>query len=218
MNKEEFLKELSLLLADIEEDDRKEALDYYNNYFDEAGKENEEKIISELGSPEKIAMEIKQSQIDSKSNNWEFSEKGYKDTSLDSKNEIIKVENNKEKQKMNLATKIVIGIIILLSLGLLKNLNIGFIDFILLIISFIIGISIFLPLFGVVMAMMGIGLFIAAIGHIATSASIGLLGFGSALIFLALGILSLWFGIKTFVYFIKKISKAITSAFRKKEA
>ena len=37
MNKESFLKELSFLLSDLEEDEKKEALQYYQDYFDEAG-------------------------------------------------------------------------------------------------------------------------------------------------------------------------------------
>ncbi len=55
MTRGEFLRELEYLLKDIPESDRADAIAYYNNYFDEAGIENEQKVIQELGSPEKVA-------------------------------------------------------------------------------------------------------------------------------------------------------------------
>lgn len=59
MNKEEFLKQLEQLLSDIPENERREAIEYYRNYFEDAGPENEMKIIQELGSPQKVAVSIK---------------------------------------------------------------------------------------------------------------------------------------------------------------
>lgn len=77
MNREEFLKELEFLLQDIDEEERIEALNYYNDYFDEAGKENEWDVIRELVSPERVAATIK-SGLDS-NDNYEFNEKGIDD-------------------------------------------------------------------------------------------------------------------------------------------
>ena len=59
MNRAEFMKQLEYLLRDISESERQEALDYYNSYFDDAGAENESKVIQELGSPGKVAAIIK---------------------------------------------------------------------------------------------------------------------------------------------------------------
>lgn len=59
MRREEFLKQLEQLLADIPENERREAMEYYRNYFEDAGPENEAKIIEELGSPQKVASSIK---------------------------------------------------------------------------------------------------------------------------------------------------------------
>ena len=53
MNRIEFMEELSGLLQDIPEEDRMDALNYYNDYFDDAGAENEKNVIDELESPEK---------------------------------------------------------------------------------------------------------------------------------------------------------------------
>ena len=55
----EFIETLSRLLQDFPEEDRIDALKYYNDYFDDAGSENEQNVIEELESPEKVAMKIK---------------------------------------------------------------------------------------------------------------------------------------------------------------
>ena len=59
MNRKEFLAQLARLLWDIPEADRKDALEYYENYFEDAGVENESSVIQELGSPGKVAAIIK---------------------------------------------------------------------------------------------------------------------------------------------------------------
>lgn len=59
MNREIFMKELDFLLQDINDEERTEALNYYQDYFDEAGIENEQAIISELGDPSRVAAMIK---------------------------------------------------------------------------------------------------------------------------------------------------------------
>lgn len=59
MNKEKFLKQLEQLLRDIPESERREAMEYYQNYFEDAGEEEESRIIEELGSPQEVAASIK---------------------------------------------------------------------------------------------------------------------------------------------------------------
>lgn len=59
MNKEEFLRELARLLQNIPESERREALQYYEDYFNDAGLENEQKVLEELGTPRKVADNIK---------------------------------------------------------------------------------------------------------------------------------------------------------------
>ena len=48
MNRVQFMLELAALLQDISVEERTEAMKYYNDYFDEAGEENEAEIIREL--------------------------------------------------------------------------------------------------------------------------------------------------------------------------
>ena len=60
MKRDDFINELERLLMDIPEGDRIDAIEYYYDYFDEAGVENEQKVIRELGSPERVAQMIKE--------------------------------------------------------------------------------------------------------------------------------------------------------------
>jgi uncharacterized membrane protein len=53
------MAELERQLARIDNREREEALAYYNEYFDEAGPENEARVIAELGSPARVAAQIK---------------------------------------------------------------------------------------------------------------------------------------------------------------
>lgn len=59
MNRLEYMTELASLLQDISEEDRRDAMEYYNAYFDEAGSENEQDVIKELGTPVRLAEQIK---------------------------------------------------------------------------------------------------------------------------------------------------------------
>ncbi len=59
MSRLEFMKQLARLLDDLPREEKIEILKYYNGYFDDAGVENEASIVQELGSPEKVAAEVK---------------------------------------------------------------------------------------------------------------------------------------------------------------
>lgn len=59
MNRQEFMRRLEQLLEGIPEEEKREAIAYYTSYFEDAGEENEAKIIRELESPEKVAATIR---------------------------------------------------------------------------------------------------------------------------------------------------------------
>lgn len=59
MNRNEYLTRLAELLQDIPAEERVSAMEYYNNYFDDAGAENEQKVMEELGDPEQVVREVK---------------------------------------------------------------------------------------------------------------------------------------------------------------
>lgn len=59
MNREQFIAQLARLLQDLPPAERQEAIRYYQEYFDDAGEENEDVVIQELGSPGKVVASIK---------------------------------------------------------------------------------------------------------------------------------------------------------------
>lgn len=59
MNKEIFLRDLRNFLSDLPFEEREQAIKYYEDYFEDAGLENEQQVIQELGAPIDIAMQIK---------------------------------------------------------------------------------------------------------------------------------------------------------------
>lgn len=83
MNRKEFLGQLERLLWDIPEQERREALEYYSNYFEDAGEENESGVIQELGSPGKVAAIIKADLAENRGDYGEYTESGYTDERFD---------------------------------------------------------------------------------------------------------------------------------------
>lgn len=58
MTRQEYMQQLAALLAAMPEAERRDALDYYEEYFDAAGPEKEAQTIQELGSPQNVAEKI----------------------------------------------------------------------------------------------------------------------------------------------------------------
>ena len=58
MTRQDYMQQLAVLLAAMPEAERRDALDYYEEYFDAAGPEKEAQTIQELGSPQNVAEKI----------------------------------------------------------------------------------------------------------------------------------------------------------------
>ena len=58
MNKQTYLAKLAQLLAPLPEQERQDALNYYEEYFDAAGPEAEDVTADELGDPADAARKI----------------------------------------------------------------------------------------------------------------------------------------------------------------
>lgn len=118
MNRVEFMQQLERLLMDIPEHDRLDAIAYYNDYFDEAGIENEAQVIRELGSPEKVATTIKMDLNASGNTEAEYTEHGYDDgRDANHINAPTKQENTSKnkKQKRDFPLALIIILIIFAS-------------------------------------------------------------------------------------------------------
>lgn len=220
MNRQEFLRQLAQLLEDIPEAERREALEFYNNYFDDAGPENEAQVIQELGGdPKKAAASLKaefQSSKTARQNYGEYSEQGFYDTriphNIQSPRPVPDADNGRtEKQhkghreffKDSKTKKIVI---IILALAVASSIGVELLGGIFGLVFGLLG-GIFGLVFGLLAAVFGLaaglaGLSIATItGGLAmtaaglmkciTNPALGLLVTGLGLIITAVGILLL---------------------------
>lgn len=79
MNRQEFMKELEYFLQDIPDEEKEDAVSYYRDYLDEAGKEHEAEAIQEFGSPERIAAMIRSELMGTLEDGGAFTESGYRD-------------------------------------------------------------------------------------------------------------------------------------------
>lgn len=89
MSRWEFMRQLEELLFDISPNEREEALQYYNDYFNDAGRENEKEVIEALGSPQQVAKIVKDG-LSENACQGEFTETGFTNAETSPQNAIIK--------------------------------------------------------------------------------------------------------------------------------
>lgn len=78
MTKQEFLQELNKQLQDIPQQERQEAVLYYEEYFDEAEVNDTEDVLEKIDSPDSIAASIR-SGLQNNGGTGEFTERGYQE-------------------------------------------------------------------------------------------------------------------------------------------
>lgn len=91
------MSRLTASLSDVLPMEREEAIQYYNDYFDDAGEENEQGVLAALGSPEELAKSIKAGLLDGGSTG-EFTESGFRSYEEQRRNEIIRTQSRAENQ------------------------------------------------------------------------------------------------------------------------
>ncbi len=69
------MNELETLLHDVPESEKEEAIQYYQDYFEDAGEESEEVVLAELGTPEAVASQIKATLYEG-GESYEYGEQG----------------------------------------------------------------------------------------------------------------------------------------------
>ena len=97
MSRAEFMRRLAELLEDVSPAEREEAIQYYNDYFDDAGTENEQSVIASLGTPEELAKTIKAGLFDG-GNTGEFTEKGFSGYEQRRSNEVLNPNHARNDQ------------------------------------------------------------------------------------------------------------------------
>lgn len=201
MRREEFMTQLDSLLQDISAEERVEAMQYYNDYFDDAGEDQEESIMEQLGSPDKVAAEVKAGLHSQEEDTAEYRETGYADTRFEyrespaEKNEYT-YEGNYTNTAVNTAKKpwtnkpLKIILIVLVILAAVPILGPIFVGILATVFGIIIAITLTfaaLVIASVAIVIAGFGVLIAGGVTLFTSTASGLLVVGVGLILLSLG-------------------------------
>lgn len=189
MSRKAFMARLDELLADITEAEKEEALSYYEEYFEDAGPENEEEVISSLGSPEKVAATIKAGLSENAQEEGEFSETGYTNSYYDVKDEVATINKRKGLGGIGTGGWVIILILCLFALPILGPLLLGVLGTI-----FGILVAIAAVIFAVLVT--GIALVVAAVAMVAAGFAtlfatplVGVALIGAALLVAGIGIL-----------------------------
>lgn len=190
MNRVEFMSQLERLLWDIPESDRQDAICYYNDYFDEAGAENEARIIQELGSPGKVAATIKADLHTSGNERAEYTERGYYDgREGENLNSPARKENgyHEPKKKRSIPWPLIIILIIFAS-PVLVGVGGGLLGGILGVVFGALGILLAAIICGVAFMFAGLACIVVGIVRIVINPVEGLITTGVGSLFLAAGI------------------------------
>ena len=189
MSRKAFMARLDELLADITEAEKEEALSYYEEYFEDADPENEEEVISSLGSPEKVAATIKAGLSENAQEEGEFSETGYTNTYYDVKDEVATINKRKGLGGIGTGGWVIILILCLFALPILGPILLGIVGTI-----FGILVAIAAVIFAVLVT--GIALVVAAVAMVAAGFAtlfatplVGVALIGAALLVAGIGIL-----------------------------
>ncbi len=206
MSRREFMEELENMLGDIQEAEREEALQYYNDYFDEAGSENEEQVIRELGTSAKVAAIIKTSLQENINESGEFSETGYSDPRFTINYEVVDSKENGNKESNHTYNRTVnrerkysketsggkialIIILCLLALPVAIPILGGILGLIVGILGAAFGIFVTIAALAVTLPIAGLVVFVVGVVTLFTAPIVGVFSCGVGLLILGIGIL-----------------------------
>ena len=82
MSRKEFMEELQVLHGELPKEEREEAIRYYESYFEEAGADQEQVVLEELGSAGRIAAQILRD-YRMENGGGVYTEQGYRDAEGD---------------------------------------------------------------------------------------------------------------------------------------
>lgn len=233
MTKQKYLEELKRFLFGLPAEEREQALKYYEDYFEDAGEENEASVIEELGNPAVLAKQIMNTNHDfvSYGSSFETAENapaffnpqntgsqtaGQNQSNYDTTNQNTAYRQNTEKKSWTQDSGKVALVIILAILAIPVGLPLlgSLFGITLSVIAVVIALLISIFAIGFAFAVSGIFLTVVAATSFSISIPGGLLVLGISLILLSLGIAIIWFSVVFCTKFLPSFFKAIGKAIR----
>lgn len=191
MSKNEYIKRLKKGLKGLTKNEIDDCIQYYEEYFSDAGEENVDKVIKELGSPESVAKKVSAEAC------------------------IERIDNGSEKDKKSFAN-IWILVAAICSAPFWGPIGIAIVAVI-----FAVMITIFAVTFAIgvtCVALIGSGILSFFVGIVALFASMpdGLLAMGISLIILAIGLLVLIGAVALMRLAVRSVVWILKGLFKKK--
>ena len=227
MRRKEYINRLEQLLLVLPMEEREEALQYYNDYFEDAGIENEENVILELGSPEEVAAKIRAGYV---GEHGEYSEQGFEDIRFQRNQNMVteaeRVEGTWEKiseteepvkrkkirnSNTNIWKVIAIIVLVIFAAPILLPLGIAAIAVVFAFIIAVAAVLISVGIFGFAVAVAGVIVIMAGIAKSLMSPATGLLASGIGCMLLAVGVLVSWVLISVLVKVVPVMIRGIVS-------
>lgn len=231
MSRNEFMRQLEVLLSGISESEKEEAIQYYNEYFNDAGPENEQEVLNALGTPAKVAENIK-ADLNGRDNaereRYEYTESGVYDGKQAKRNEIAipraEVEGyGKKEEKKNMSPVSILLIILAVVLLFPIWVPVVAVAFgvVVAVVATILSLLFAVAVCGIAFLFSGIILFVVGIAKMFAVPVAGLIITGVGLILTAFGILFLlattWLFAKAMPAIINGIVVLCKRLFGKKE-
>lgn len=240
MNRKEYMDRLEQFLLVLPEEEREEALQYYHDYFDDAGVENEENVIRELGTPEEVAAKIRAGFA---GENGEYSEQGFEDVRFRKSHEIAteadiadntweevekagdsweemsgndgQVHKNKKPFKNTNVWKVIaIIVLIIFAAPIMIPVGIAVGAVICALIVAAVAVIFAIGISGLAILLSGIIVIVAGIAKIILTPATGIFAAGIGCLLLAIGILVSWAMISVLVKIVPGIIRGIVNILR----
>ena len=215
MSRKAFMARLDELLADITEAEKEEALSYYEEYFEDAGPENEEEVISSLGSPEKVAATIKAGLSENAQEEGEFSETGYTNSYYDVKDEVATINKRKGLSGISTGGWVIILILCLFALPILGPLLLGVLGTIFGLLVAVAAVIFAVFVTGVALVASAIALVVAGFATLFSAPIVGVALLGAALVVAGIGILAAILGLWVVTKLIPPLLRGLVELIRK---
>lgn len=208
MKRMEYMERLEQLLLVLPEEEREEALQYYHDYFEDAGAEKEEDVIRELGTPEEVAAKIRAGFA---GESGEYSEQGFEDVRFHKSHEIVAEaervdgtweemfgddaefhQNKKQNKNTNIWKVIAIIVLVVFAAPIMVPIGVALLAVVFALILTVVAVLFGIGVSGFAILLSGIIVIIAGIAKIILAPATGILAAGIGCILLAIGVLVSW--------------------------
>lgn len=231
MKRTEFIEQLQGLLQEVEQEEKEEALQYYEDYLEEAGILEDTEVPESFGTPQRVAQTVRDGLNGRFEQEAEFTERGFQEfeeqkNQVDSFGGVARSENQayqdkereerrKKERKVGLA-----GIFLIIVAGMIGGPVVFSVLAVIVSLLFcgiiVVGAGIFASVVaGAALLFTGIMLLGLGIVKLFVAPFAGLVLLGSGFISLSIGLLGVIVGIQIGIKILPKVVRKTVEAFRK---